>query len=156
MNASQRDRFSALDLAHADGEALGPQVVADELAHAPEQGVGSRRPDELDGLLAGRQRAVAPGIEQRGHVEDVVGMKVRQHEVRDAEPVHADGGHAMHDSAPAVEQDARVARVEQVAGIDASGGRRGRAGPERRQAHQRSRTTILRVACSPSATSRAR
>jgi hypothetical protein len=72
-----------------------------------------------DGLRARWKLAVAPRDEERGEVADVIGVEVRQHDVRDRGPVDAEGRHPMHDAAAAVEEHPRGPRLDEVPRVHA-------------------------------------
>ena len=94
---------------------------------------------------------MTPGDEHRGDVEDMIGVKVRQGDMRDRRPVNAERGEPKADAAPAVEEEPYVATLDEVPGLHTVWNRCGSPGADGRQAHYGPRKMIFFV-CHASST----
>ena len=74
----------------------------------------------------------------------MIGMEVRDRDVRDPRHGSAELGEPVRDAAAAVEQETDVARLDEVSGAHAFRRERDRARSERDETHQRPTTILIR------------
>src|SRR5690606_24232168 len=107
------------DLMGLHAERSVRDIIAERLFHRLQALAQAARSDDGERRSACREHPVLQCEEQHRYVTDVIRMKVRKCDVRDALPWQIVTCHAVHDARAAVEEDARVFRFEQVAGTDA-------------------------------------
>src|SRR5688500_1495918 len=112
----QRQPPAWLQLLDRDQETGLLDVIAERCSELPKQLASAHGPEHGERLRARLELPVFQAKDERGDIADVIGVKVRDAEVRDVLPGQLEAGEVADDAGSAVEQHAARADAHEIAG----------------------------------------